>query len=315
MNGFVSGMRMFYAGVRQGCPLSPLLYLFVGEALLRYLQSKGIHITIHGIQLSATQFADDTQVYLESPAQVAQFLTHMQVMAAASGQKLNLHKSKLLLLGAAARQQHSALLQQHASGALALSPVLQANVLGICVGSDAPVDWEQQVANVEAALTRLSHIPRLSIFGRGMGSAAYGVSTFLYAAEFSDLPTDIHRQQLTASVAKLVDRGLAPASHVRRFTGVAARLLAGRPAEGGFGTLPWLEHIRARHAWWGALFVQRHLTQSCHGSALRVHLCVPSASGGVLSPCLTASQIPKRQWSCPILVMFSSTSLHPQFGA
>jgi hypothetical protein len=141
MNGFVSGMRMFYAGVRQGCPLSPLLYLFVGEALLQYLQSKGIHITIHGIQLSATQFADDTQVYLESPAQVAQFLTHMQVMAAASGQKLNLHKSKLLLLGAAARQQHSALLQQHASGALALSPVLQANVLGICVGSDAPVDW------------------------------------------------------------------------------------------------------------------------------------------------------------------------------
>jgi hypothetical protein len=53
---------------------------------------------------------------------------------------------------------------------------------------------------------------------------------------------------------KLVDRGLAPASHVRRFTGVAARLLAGKPAEGGFGTLPWLEHIRARHAWWGALF-------------------------------------------------------------
>jgi hypothetical protein len=59
---------------------------------------------------------------------------------------------------------------------------------------------------------------------------------------------------LTASVAKLVDRGLVPASHVRQFTGVAARLLAGRPAEGGFGTLPWLEHIRARHAWWGTLF-------------------------------------------------------------
>jgi hypothetical protein len=188
MNGFVSGMRMFYAGVRQGCPLSPLLYLFVGEALFRYLQSKGIYINVHGIRMSATQFADNTQVYLESPAHVAQFLTHMQLVAAASGQKLNLQKSKLLLLGAAARQQHSTFLQQHTSGALPLSPVLQANVLGVCVGSDSPVDWDQKVANVEAALQRLSHLPQLSVFGRSMGSAAYGVSTFLYAAEFSDLP-------------------------------------------------------------------------------------------------------------------------------
>jgi hypothetical protein len=160
----------------------------------------------------------------------------------------------LLLLGAAARQQHSALSQQHAAGVLPLSPVLQANVLGVCVGFDSPVDWGQKLASVDAALARLSHIPQLSVFGRGMGSAAYGVSTLLYAAEFSDLPPDVDRQRLVASVGKLVDRGLAPASSVRRFTGVAARFLAGRPAEGGFGALPWVQHMRARHAWWGAQF-------------------------------------------------------------
>lgn len=27
--------------------------------------------------------------------------------------------------------------------------------------------------------------------------------------------------------------------------------LAGRPADGGFGALPWREHITSRHAWWG----------------------------------------------------------------
>jgi hypothetical protein len=33
LNGFKSDKVRFRAGVRQGCPLAPLLYLFVGEAL------------------------------------------------------------------------------------------------------------------------------------------------------------------------------------------------------------------------------------------------------------------------------------------
>ena len=100
----------------------------------------------------------------------------------------------------------------------------------------------------------MSHIWALSIVGRGMGSAAYGVSKLLYAAEFSELPSRQNCQQLQAMVAKLVDRGQAPADATRNFTGVPARLLVGRPADGGFGVLPWYEHIIARHAWWGAFF-------------------------------------------------------------
>jgi hypothetical protein len=87
-----------------------------------------------------------------------------------------------------------------------------------------------------------------------MGSATYGVSKILYAAEFSDLPSKQNCQQLQALVAKLVDRGQAPADASRKFTGVPARLLVGSPADGGFGVLAWYEHIIARHAWWGAFF-------------------------------------------------------------
>ena len=94
MNGYQSQQVQFAAGVRQGCPLSPLLYLFVGEALLRFLKARGVGLTVHGTKITATQFADDTQVFLESAAQLPTFLSAMSRMEAASGQQLNINKTK-----------------------------------------------------------------------------------------------------------------------------------------------------------------------------------------------------------------------------
>ena len=58
---------------------------------------------------------------------------------------------------------------------------------------------------------------------------------------------------LTSTIAALVDSGVAPGQQVGpRFAGVAADLLIGSPKEGGFGVLPLAQHIRVRHAVWGA---------------------------------------------------------------
>lgn len=43
-DGFVSSMHEFYAGVRQRCPLAPLLYNFVAEAWLRFLTYRVLSI-------------------------------------------------------------------------------------------------------------------------------------------------------------------------------------------------------------------------------------------------------------------------------
>ena len=64
VNGHFSGFACFAAGVRQGCPLAPLLYLFIAQALLRHLKSHNIGLKVGPRLLTATQFADDVCVFL-----------------------------------------------------------------------------------------------------------------------------------------------------------------------------------------------------------------------------------------------------------
>ncbi|PNW87897.1 hypothetical protein CHLRE_01g006450v5 [Chlamydomonas reinhardtii] len=90
------------AGVRQGCPLAPLLYLFVAQALLCWLQKQKVGIRLRPDReelATAFQFADDTKVLLESDAKVPGFIAVMDTFGRATGQRLNLSKVELLRVG------------------------------------------------------------------------------------------------------------------------------------------------------------------------------------------------------------------------
>jgi endonuclease/exonuclease/phosphatase family metal-dependent hydrolase len=105
INGFVSGMVEFKAGVRQGCPLAPQLYLFIAQALLAYLKQCGFGVEVRGKRITATQFADDTEVYLEDVQLTPQLLAAMSVFRNASGQAVHTGKTKLLAMGKQLRKQ------------------------------------------------------------------------------------------------------------------------------------------------------------------------------------------------------------------
>jgi hypothetical protein len=55
VNGALATPRQFHAGVRQGCPLAPLLSLFVGQALLGLLRARGLGVELDGKPLSGAQ--------------------------------------------------------------------------------------------------------------------------------------------------------------------------------------------------------------------------------------------------------------------
>ena len=245
VNGFISTPTAFAAGVRQGCPLAPLLYLFIAQALLQLLRSRGIGIDIAGHRLTAFQYADDAQPLLPSTDDAPAFLAAMATFGDATGQRLNPTKTKLLPLGAV-----PAGLPASAHG---LAITHAATSLGITFGSDGSTtaDWPALLAGVERKCAKLAGVG-LSAFGRGMASAAYAHSKYLYHAEFAGHPPPATAARLTTITAKLVDGNRPPAAAGHRFAGLASWLLPGRPAAGGFCALPHTEHVAARHAWWAA---------------------------------------------------------------
>jgi hypothetical protein len=242
LNGYRSAKAHFAAGVRQGCPLSPLLYLFVGEALLRYMKAQpALGITLAGERVVAAQYADDIDPVLQGPEAVPALVDTLSTFAAASNQHVNVDKCKLLPVG---RPSPAPV----ANNICGIPVVGAASTLGITfhAGFAPPTpkrDWEQLLSGVQLKLDKLGRLS-LSAFGRAMGASTYALSRLLFYMEYAGLPAARQLADLERALAKLVDRGNK--SHA--FTYVRKELLVGRVKEGGFGLLQVQQHVLARHA-------------------------------------------------------------------
>ena len=103
-NGWTSRPFEIQRGIRQGCPLSALLFLLVVEILAnktRKNKSDGLEIKINGeskiIQLA--QLADDTTLFLKNEQAVNNCIKTVIEFGKFSGLRLNLEKTEGLWLG------------------------------------------------------------------------------------------------------------------------------------------------------------------------------------------------------------------------
>ncbi|KAG1674134.1 hypothetical protein FOA52_015765 [Chlamydomonas sp. UWO 241] len=201
VNGFTSASYRSHAGVRQGCPLAPVLYMFIAWALNAWLCTCPVVGLVpagwEGRRLLGDQYADDTHVLLRSrsPEDVQCFLRHMAVFACASGQHLNEKKSVLVPVGSARPIGEPVLIQGlKVSGTVtALGGPLWSGGPG---GGSRPTNeaallddptWGAPLGVLRAALTRASTAD-LSAFGRATASHTYGMSKLLHLAEHFDPP-------------------------------------------------------------------------------------------------------------------------------
>ena len=102
VNGNISPQEHWLAGVRQGCPLAPAMYLFVAWALSCWLRTvPEVGVWMGAARVCAPQYADDTTPLLRAcTAQgVEALLAALHTFAQASGQRLNTAKSKVLPVG------------------------------------------------------------------------------------------------------------------------------------------------------------------------------------------------------------------------
>lgn len=255
VNNVRSQPVVFEEGVRQGCPLSPALYLFVASALHCWFVEQEIRVEVGGRSLSANQYADDATPVLPSLCEdcVSRFLNAMHTFGLASGQCLNMGKTVLVPVGAVPPG-----VVCDGMKVCGLKVVDVASTLGVLFGDNANVCdanqkevWTRLMSSVESCYARVQKLG-MSMFGRAFSSATYGVSKLLYQCEFSGMPSDDVLKRMHCITAALVDRNLAPDARGKKPPGVRSCLLPGTPLSGGFGVMPWQQHVWSRHAKWGA---------------------------------------------------------------
>ena len=103
-NGWTSKPFKIQRGIRQGCPLSTLLFLLVVEILgdrIRKNTNDGLEINFKDKQkhIQVTQLADDTTVFLKNEKAIKNCLEIIQHFGNVSGLRLNIEKTEGLWLG------------------------------------------------------------------------------------------------------------------------------------------------------------------------------------------------------------------------
>ena len=100
-NGFASEPFTLQRGVRQGCPLSGLLFILATELLSSSIRAsdhiKGIRVLNKELKLS--QYADDTTSFCRDKVSLGKLLELLDLFKSCSGLKLNQSKSEAMWLG------------------------------------------------------------------------------------------------------------------------------------------------------------------------------------------------------------------------
>ena len=104
INGWKSKSFSLSRGIRQGCPLSALLFILASDFMSTNIRNDK---TINGIQfrddpnmeIKITQLADDTTIFVNDNKSIGNVITAIERFGKTSGLMMNLKKSEGMWLG------------------------------------------------------------------------------------------------------------------------------------------------------------------------------------------------------------------------
>uniref|UniRef100_A0A3B3CA37 Reverse transcriptase domain-containing protein n=1 Tax=Oryzias melastigma TaxID=30732 RepID=A0A3B3CA37_ORYME len=86
-------------GIRQGCPLSPFLFLLVAQVMALHIKKDQFRgITALGREFKLSQLADDTTIFLANKNEIPNAIKAIKDFSQVSGLKMNINKSVLFPL-------------------------------------------------------------------------------------------------------------------------------------------------------------------------------------------------------------------------
>ena len=186
VNGYLSQPFSLSRGVRQGCPLSPLLYVLVSEVLAVNIRANP---RVRGLSLPGTQdplspisqYADDTSLIVTSDDAIQASFETYSIYEKGSGSKLNLSKSKGLWLGSWNGRRDPPVNLDWSSSKI--------KVLGVFigVGNLDEANWRPRISAVENVLASWRQ-RQLTFRGRALVINALALSRVWYVASLVHMP-------------------------------------------------------------------------------------------------------------------------------
>ena len=187
-NGFLTKWFRPSRGVRQGCPLSPYLFILSAEIMANKVRQepgfKGIKIL--GNELKLSQYADDTNLFCADLASVEKILEIVENFGNMAGLKLNRRKTKAIWLGRWEKNKSSPLQLKWLH-----SPV---KILGIYVSYDengnTQMNFNLKLQKLQTNLD-MWRARDLTLFGRVLIIKSLGLSQLVYSASNLTVPQEI----------------------------------------------------------------------------------------------------------------------------
>ena len=185
LNGWLTEKVPLHRGVRQGDPLSPLLYVLCVEALACQIRNcheiRGFLLPgAKGKQAKVRQYADDTTAILKDFRSLCKLFDLISIYEKGSGAKLNKSKTEAMWLGS---------WKDRTDEPLGLTWVKKMKILGVVFGTvPTEIDnWQPKINKLEKSLN-LWKSRSLSLIGKGLIVNVLGLSKLLYLGRVLVMP-------------------------------------------------------------------------------------------------------------------------------
>ena len=260
VNGVRSRSFPIHSGVPQGCPISPLIFLLVTEALTRAIldepSSRLRGIQVGDSEVRITQFADDTQLLLAGYKYLRRVWNILLEYEEVSGMRANVNKFEGIRCGALKREPIPYLSVLRTEKIKWVHPGEYVRILGVPFWEkyDVNIFWEKKYWDVKRLMAKWERTG-LTFVGRNMVLNAMFVGRFRYLAQAMSVPdwlteaidSDIQAFMWSKTPIDPAEMGSPRVKY--RAVRFAAQHLPRKPSLGG-GLVSWSDHLKALQCHW-----------------------------------------------------------------
>ena len=183
-------------GIRQGCPLSALLFIIVAEVLAIKIRTckeiKGISVKRNSNikHLKISQLADDTTLFLKNISEVPLIINKVEEFGLYSGLKLNKSKTKGLWIGKLKNNKSDREYEIQFTNT-------HVKALGVIFGNNRKecdkLNWDHKILECQSILSKWNK-RNLTFYGRILTIKSIVLPKLIYLIQNLDIPKSVINQ-------------------------------------------------------------------------------------------------------------------------